>query len=166
MGDDLALEGRDAIRTPMQWSLLPNSGFSSAPKAALVRPVVDHGDFAYEKVNVTDQRRDRRSLLSWFERMIRTLREAPEVGAGSCTHVDLPAPPGVLVHRADDVTGTMLFVHNLGPDDGKVDLSSLYAEAEEPNDVLTDREYADLGKFREIEVGGYGYRWIRLRRRA
>jgi maltose alpha-D-glucosyltransferase/alpha-amylase len=164
MGDDLALEGRDAIRTPMQWSILPNAGFSTASKAELVRPVVDHGDFAYEKVNVTRQRLDRKSLLSWFERMIRTLREAPEVGAGSCTHVDVPAPPGVLVHRADDSTGTMLFVHNLGPDDGTVDLSSLYPEAESPNDVLADREYADLGKFREIEVAGYGYRWIRLRR--
>jgi maltose alpha-D-glucosyltransferase/alpha-amylase len=55
-------------------------------------------------------------------------------------------------------------VHNLGPDAGVVDLSSLYAEAESPNDVLADREYPDLGKFREIEVAGYGYRWIRLRR--
>jgi maltose alpha-D-glucosyltransferase/alpha-amylase len=164
MGDDLALEGRDAIRTPMQWSTLPNAGFSTASKAELVRPVVDHGDFAYEKVNATRQRLDPKSLLSWFERMIRTLREAPEVGAGSCTHVDVPAPPGVLVHRADDSTGTMLFVHNLGPDDGTVDLSSLYPEAESPNDELADREYADLGKFREIEVAGYGYRWIRLRR--
>jgi maltose alpha-D-glucosyltransferase/alpha-amylase len=164
MGDDLALEGRDSIRTPMQWSLLPNSGFSTAPKADLVRPVIEHGDFAYEKVNVTHQRLDRHSLLSWFERMIRTLREAPEVGAGSCTYVDLPAPPGVLVHRADDVTGTMLFVHNLGPDDGAVDLSPLYSEAEAPNDVLADREYPDLDAFKSVEIGGYGYRWIRLRR--
>jgi hypothetical protein len=46
--------------------------------------------------------------------MIRTLREAPEVGSGTCTHVDVPAPRGVLVHRADDDTGTMVFVHNLG----------------------------------------------------
>jgi maltose alpha-D-glucosyltransferase / alpha-amylase len=164
MGDDLALEGRDSIRTPMQWSILPNGGFSTASKAELVRPVVDHGDFAYEKVNVMKQRHDPRSLLSWFERMIRTLREAPEVGAGSCTHVDVPAPAGILVHRADDVTGTMLFLHNLGPDDGTVDLSSLYPEAEAPNDVLADREYPDLDKFREIDVAGYGYRWIRLRR--
>ena len=142
------------------------AGFSTAGKAELVRPVVDHGDFAYEKVNVTSQRHDRRSLLSWFERMIRTLREAPEVGAGTCTHVDVPAPPGVLVHRADDVTGTMLFLHNLGPDDGAVDLSSIYPEAEMPNDVLADREYPDLDKFASVEVGGYGYRWIRLRFRS
>jgi len=164
MGDDLSLEGRNAIRTPMQWSLLPNGGFSEAPSDQLVRPVISTGDFAYEKVNVTRQRHDPRSLLSWFERMIRTLREAPEVGAGSCTFVDLPAPAGVLVHRADDVTGTMLFLHNLGPDDGTVDLSTLYPEAEFPNDVLADQEYPDLGKFQSVEISGHGYRWIRLRR--
>src|SRR4029078_736959 len=27
MGEDLSLEGRNSIRTPMQWSSLPNGGF-------------------------------------------------------------------------------------------------------------------------------------------
>ncbi|MDT4990582.1 MAG: maltose alpha-D-glucosyltransferase / alpha-amylase [Actinoplanes sp.] len=164
MGDDLALEGRDSIRTPMQWSLLANGGFSAAEPDQVVRPVVSTGAFAYDKVNVTSQRHDPRSLLSWFERMIRTLREAPEVGSGTCLHVDVPAPHGTLVHRADDVTGTMLFVHNLGDEDGTIDLSSLAAEAEYPNDVLADREYGELGTFDAVAIGGYGYRWIRLKR--
>jgi maltose alpha-D-glucosyltransferase / alpha-amylase len=162
MGDDLSLEGRDAIRTPMQWSLLKNGGFSTADSP--VRPVVSTGEFAYENVNVTKQRHDPRSLLSWFERMIRTLREAPEVGSGSCTHVDVPAPTGVLVHRADDVTGTMLFIHNLADSDGTIDLSTLAEEAEFANDVLADREYPEVGGFEKVDIGGYGYRWIRLRR--
>jgi maltose alpha-D-glucosyltransferase/alpha-amylase len=164
MGDDLSLEGRDAIRTPMQWSSLENGGFSSADPAKLSRPVVTGGDYGYQKVNVTLQRHDSSSLLAWFERMIRTLREAPEIGAGSCTHVDVPVPQGVLVHRADDTTGTMLFVHNLCTKDAVVDLSSVYAESELPNDVLADQEYPDLGKLAEVPVAGHGYRWIRLRR--
>jgi maltose alpha-D-glucosyltransferase/alpha-amylase len=164
MGDDLLLKGRDAIRTPMQWSLLPNAGFSSAKPGDLARPVVTEGEFGYDKVNVTRQRHDPGSLLSWFERMIRTLREAPEVGSGSCTHVDVPVPHGVLVHRADDITGTMAFVHNLGEKAATLDLRSLAADAESPNDVLADREYGDLDDFTAVQVGGYGYRWIRLRR--
>jgi maltose alpha-D-glucosyltransferase/alpha-amylase len=164
MGDDLSLEGRDAIRTPMQWSLLPNAGFSTAKAGELARPIVTEGEFGYQNVNVTKQRHDPRSLLSWFERMIRTLREAPEVGSGTCTHVDVPVPHGVLVHRADDVTGTMVFVHNLGEQDATLDLSTLAAEAQFPNDTLADREYGDLGDFTAVKVGGYGYRWIRLKR--
>src|SRR3954447_26819403 len=52
MGDDLSLDGGNAIRTPMQWSLLPNGGFSTARTADLVRPVVSDGEYGYEKVNV------------------------------------------------------------------------------------------------------------------
>jgi maltose alpha-D-glucosyltransferase/alpha-amylase len=129
-----------------------------------VRPVISDGEYGYQVVNVTTQRHDPTSLLSWFERMMRTLREAPEVGSGTCTHVDVPAPEGLLVHRADDVTGTMLFLHNLGPDGGTVDLGHLYAEAQQPNDVLADQEYADVGKLDALTVAGHGYRWIRLRR--
>ncbi len=164
MGDDLSLSGRDAIRTPMQWSLLDNSGFSTAAPEQLVRPMITTGDFSYEKVNVTLQRQDPTSLLAWFERMIRTLREAPEVGSGTCQHVDLPAPAGVLIHRADGTTGTMVFVHNLGERSGVIDLSSLAAEAKAPNDVLADQAYPELGKLDEVAIGAYGYRWIRLRR--
>ncbi|KUL29504.1 alpha-amylase family protein [Actinoplanes awajinensis] len=164
MGDDLALNGRDAIRTPMQWNRLANAGFSTADPKDLIRPVVTDDGYGYETVNVTHQRHDPSSLLSWFERMIRTLREAPEVGNGSCTHVDVPAPRTLLVHRADDTTGTMLFLHNLGPDEVRIDLSSLEGDAEQPNDVLADSEYPEPDKLDDLSVSGYGYRWIRLRR--
>jgi maltose alpha-D-glucosyltransferase/alpha-amylase len=164
MGEDVSLPGREAIRTPMQWSYLPNGGFSSADAKQLVRPVIAEGEFGYENLNVTAQRHDPGSLLAWFERMIRTLREAPEVGAGSCTHVDVLAPPGVLVHRADDDSGTMLFLHNLGTDRVTVDLQSVAPDAEFPNDVFADQEYDPVGKLDALEVAGYGYRWIRLHR--
>ncbi|HWG99210.1 MAG TPA: alpha-amylase family protein [Pilimelia sp.] len=164
MGDDLSLPGREAIRTPMQWSLLPNAGFSTAKPDRLVRPVISEGEYGYERVNVTNQRCDPNSLLAWFERMIRTLREAPEVGCGRCAHIDLPNPPAVLAHRADAATGTMVFLHNLGPEDATADLSPLAAEADHPIDVLTDREYPAVGDLSELPVAGYGYRWIRLRR--
>ncbi|TDC67203.1 trehalose synthase [Micromonospora sp. KC207] len=166
MGEDLSLPGREAIRTPMQWSFKPNAGFSTAEEEKLVRPVIDSGDFSYEKVNVTAQRGDPRSLLSWFERMIRTLREAPEIGSGSTTHIDVPMPTGVLAHRADGPTGTMVFLHNLGTEDVEVDLGGLAAEADLPMDVLADRHYGEVGKLDSLKLSGYGYRWIRLCRGA
>ncbi|MEV2238638.1 alpha-amylase family protein [Micromonospora sp. NPDC049891] len=162
MGEDLSLDGREAIRTPMQWSSHRNAGFSTAEAEKLVRPVIDKGDFGYEKVNVTLQRRDRTSLLAWFERMIRTLREAPEIGGGSTTHIDIPTPPGVLAHRADGPTGTMVFLHNLGTTDAEVDLSTLQSEADLPIDVLSDRNYDEVGKLDKLQLSGHGYRWIRL----
>ena len=78
----------------------------------------------------------------------------------------LALPAGVLAHRADGPTGTMVFLHNLGPDDATVDLGSLYEEAELPIDVLSDRRYRAVGKLDSLDLAGYGYRWIRLRRGA
>jgi maltose alpha-D-glucosyltransferase/alpha-amylase len=162
MGDDLSLPGRNSIRTPMQWSPSSGGGFSDAQE--LIRPVISGGEYGYEKVNVTTQRNDKDSLLGWFERMIRTLRESPEVSAGRCAHVDRKLPPGVLAHRADGSTGTMLFLHNLGTEDVQVDLSDLYGEANDPNQVFGDSDYEPVGRLDALDLAGYGYRWIRLRR--
>ncbi|WP_238016276.1 alpha-amylase family protein [Dactylosporangium sp. AC04546] len=161
MGEDLSQVGRYAIRTPMQWSYATNGGFSEAPP---IRPVISAGPYGYKSVNVTAQRHDDQSLLAWFERMIRTLRESPEVGGGTCTAIDQPLPPGVLVHRADGPTGTMVFLHNLGPEAATVDLSALHAEAHHPNAVFADRDYPEVGDLSALDLGPYGYRWIRLRR--
>ncbi|MEU0563669.1 alpha-amylase family protein [Dactylosporangium maewongense] len=161
MGEDLTQTGRYAIRTPMQWSFAKNGGFSDAEP---IRPVISKGEWGYEKVNVTAQRHDDRSLLAWFERMIRTLREIPEVGGGVCTCVDRQLPPGVLAHRADGPTGSVLFLHNLGTEDAVVDLGDLAKETHLPNDVFADREYDLAGDFTALRLAGYGYRWIRLRR--
>ncbi|WP_433051023.1 alpha-amylase family protein [Dactylosporangium sp. CS-033363] len=163
MGEDLSQEGRYAIRTPMQWSFDKHGGFSAADP---IRPVISKGEFSYEKVNVTAQRHDDQSLLAWFERMIRTLRESPEVGNGTCSVIDQALPPGVLVHKAEGRTGTMLFLHNLGTDDVVVDLSDLDAEVNHPNDVFADREYPEVGDFSALPLGPYGYRWIRLKRES
>lgn len=166
MGEDLSQDGRYAIRTPMQWSSARNAGFSSAPSASLVRPVVSRGDFSFKKINVDDARHDRGSLLNWFERMIHTLRESPEVGYGTCTHVDIPVDRGVLIHRADGAAGTMVFLHNLSDQPSTVDLSSLKGEAEQLNQVFADADYEPLDGLKSIELNGYGYRWIRLARSA
>ena len=163
MGDDLSQPDRESIRTPMQWSPLPNAGFSTAAADQLVAPVVTDAAFGYDKDNVRAQRNDPDSLLSWFERMMRTLRECPEINTGTCAHVDVPTPPGLLVHRADDTTGTMLFLHNLGDQVATVDVSSLDDLATSPTEMLADGDYGDID-LAKLTVSGYGYRWISLRR--
>src|SRR3954469_13427429 len=113
MGDDLSLPERDAIRTPMQWNAGENGGFSTAPRRALVRPPINDGSFVYEHVNVSDQRRDANSLLSWMERAVRTLRECPEFGTGTPRVVDVRGRPGVFAISYDAPSGAMLAVNNL-----------------------------------------------------
>ncbi len=160
MGDDLTLIGREAIRTPMQWSDGPQAGFTSSDKP--LRPVISTGEFRYAKVNVAAQRATPLSLLSWFSRMILTLRDCPEVGIGSCTALDQQLPPAVLAHRADARTGTMLFLHNLGEEPVCLDLSNLFAETDEPHELFADQDYPSIARFGALDLDAYGYRWIRL----
>jgi maltose alpha-D-glucosyltransferase/alpha-amylase len=166
MGDDLALPERNAIRTPMQWSGADNGGFSPAPAGDLVRPVVDGGAFGYQTVNVARQRREPDSLLSWFERMIRTARECPEIGLGRWTVLPVRAR-SVLAVRYEADTGTVLFVHNLGEEPVRLDLGRQDGQNQDAVELFADQDYprpsAALG---ELDVGRYGYRWFRLARWA
>jgi maltose alpha-D-glucosyltransferase/alpha-amylase len=165
MGEDLRLPERDAIRTPMQWSDTANAGFSDASSDRLVRPVIDEGDHSYRHVNVTDQRRDPDSLLTWFDRMLHTLRECEEIGVGEHHVVPVDAS-NVLAHRADAPAGSVVFVHNLSGEPARVCLSHSpddHGARQEPVEVFSNREYPEL-RLDDLEVDPYGYRWIRLRR--
>jgi maltose alpha-D-glucosyltransferase / alpha-amylase len=167
MGEDLALPGRAAIRTPMQWEPRAGGGFSTARPEALAAPVPTRGRYGVRQVNVHDQERDPGSLLSWFERMIRTLRECPEVGVGQPSVLDVPLPRPVLAHRFDAPEGAMVFLHNLDDRAVTVDLGRLDGMDGPPADVFTDGDYPPLPRtLTGVELHGFGYRWIRLRRRA
>ena len=163
MGENLDIEGRMSVRTPMQWTDEENGGFSKARPSRLRRPVVE-GRFGPLAVNVAAQRRDPESLLSWMERLIRRRRETPELGWGTWKVVRTNVP-SVFAHRCDWEGRTIVAAHNLGeqpcvvrlqlgdvPEDGKLD------------DLLDER-----GAFQNIEDGalelkldGYGFRWLRI----
>ncbi len=103
MGEDLAADGRMAVRTPMQWTAGRNGGFSTAAPRKLVQPVVS-GPFGPDHVNVAAQMRDRDSLWNWMRTLITIRRTCPELGwgepsilehdGGHSVLVQRPAPPG------------------------------------------------------------------------
>src|SRR5690606_26680066 len=61
MGDNIWLDDRHGVRTPMQWSGEKNAGFSDAEETYL--PVIDDEIYGYEKVNVALQEKDPNSYL-------------------------------------------------------------------------------------------------------
>lgn len=162
MGDDLSLPQRDSIRTPMQWSGAPQAGFTSSDKP--VRPIITGGDYGFERVNVTAQRSDPSSLLTWFERMLRTLHECPEFGIGECTVLD-PKSTTVLALRYDCPVGSVVAVTNLVDEKCTVDLSPQQGGTADPLDMFANRKYEPVpDDLSAIELDGWGYRWIRLAR--
>jgi len=164
MGDDLALPERNAIRTPMQWTPHANAGFSDADPDELCQPVISGGDFGHEKVNVVSQRGDPASLVSWMGRMLHTVRECPEFGAGQTLPVD-SGVPSVLALRHEGPTGVMLSLVNLADESCQVDLGPQPGQQGEPLEVFANGDYGPIDpELKKMKVDAYGYRWIRLAR--
>jgi maltose alpha-D-glucosyltransferase/alpha-amylase len=161
MGDDLSLDERNSVRTPMQWSNDTNAGFSDAPPEKLIRPVITGENYGYQHLNVIAQRRDPNSLLNWMERAIRMRKECPEFGWGSWQIIDT-GNPCVFAHRSSWKTGTTIAVHNLGRETCTVKLSLQDGE-EHFVDLLDDQPYKPIeGSVQNVEIEGYGYRWFRV----
>jgi maltose alpha-D-glucosyltransferase/alpha-amylase len=165
MGDNLDLPERAAIRTPMQWSAEPNGGFSTAPSDSLVRPVISEGEYRYQRVNMTGQRLQFDSLLNWTERAVRTRKECPEFGWGTLQFLKTDRTH-VLAHACTWRGETVVAVHNFSRAacSVKVDWPErtqelLYLFGRDVQDPLPSASAAAL-----VDLDGYDYRWMRVRR--
>jgi trehalose synthase len=171
MGENLAVPGRNAVRTPMQWNDARNGGFSTAPPRRLPRPVTE-GAFGPAHVNVAEQRNDPDSLWTFMAQLVRRYRQSPELGWGAFEALDQPFP-AVLAHVARLDAWATIAVHNLGPEACRVPLSlaGLDGDGLAPVALVTDL----LSDYRlepvttgagapsiEVDLDGYGYRWLRV----
>jgi glycosidase len=163
MAENLEIEGRLSVRSPMQWTDEKNGGFSSAPPSRLRRPVVEDR-FGPMAVNAAAQRRDPDSLLTWMERVIRRRRETTELAWGSWQVLETDVD-AVLAHRCDWEGRSVVAVHNLGADPCvvRVELGDV-PEGATLDDLLDERPALDEidGTSLELKLGGYGYRWYRI----
>ena len=163
MGENLEAEGRLAVRTPMQWTSGRNGGFSDAPPSRLSGPVPE-GAYAPEHVNVSDQRRDPDSLLNFVQQLARRYRECPELGWTEQAEVLDQPHAAVLAHRSTWQDASMVALHNLGSEAVRVPLH--LPDTDEDSrliDLLRDDELVPDEKGRvEVELEGYGYRWLRV----
>ena len=66
MGDNIYLGDRNGVRTPMQWSMDRNGGFSKADSARLYLPLIMDPVYGYQSVNVEAQERDPSSMLHFM----------------------------------------------------------------------------------------------------
>ncbi len=83
MGDNIWLNDRDAVRTPMQWTPDRNSGFSAAEPGKLYLPVISSLVYHYNNVNVEAQMAHSSSLLHWVRAMLEVRKRHPVFGLGT-----------------------------------------------------------------------------------
>ncbi|WP_299033690.1 maltose alpha-D-glucosyltransferase [uncultured Pseudokineococcus sp.] len=93
MGDNIWLDDRDAVRTPMQWTPDRNAGFSTADPGKLYLPTIQSLVYSYGAVNVEASLASSSSLLHWVRSLLALRKEHPVFGMGTYVplHADNPA---------------------------------------------------------------------------
>jgi maltose alpha-D-glucosyltransferase / alpha-amylase len=112
MGDNIFLGDRDGVRTPMQWSIDRNGGFSRADAQRLYLPIIQDPIYGYASVNVEAQDRSPHSLLNWIRRMIAVRRAHKVFGRGTLTFL-YPENRTVLAYVREYEDEAVLCVVNL-----------------------------------------------------
>jgi trehalose synthase len=162
MGENRDIPGRQAVRTPMQWTDGKNGGFSRVAPSRLVAPQPGDG-YAPQHVNVQQQRNDEESLLHFIRGLISRYRVSPEIGWGSLRILEHNGA-GVLAHEVASDVGRMMAAHNftdvpvrltieLGPVEDGTGLLDLHS----PERVALDAR----GRV-DLELTPYGFRWLRV----
>lgn len=159
MGDDLRLDQRDSVRTPMQWSTEPHAGFTRAARPVV--PVVADGPYGFDQVNAAAQRRDPESLLNWTERIIRMRKEVPELGWGEFAVLET-GNDGVLALRYEWRNNTVVTIHNFRGEAIEIELKVGGDAGRSLTNLLSEASSeADARGRHHIILEPYGYRWYR-----
>ncbi len=162
MGDDIWLDDRDGVRTPMQWSAGQNAGFSAADPDGLYSPVIDDEAYGYRTINVEAQRRDPHSLLNRMRHMIRIRKAHPALGRGQVHFLD-QTNKAVLAFLRTFEGQTILAVNNLSSGPQRVELDLATFAGTRPEDLLSQESLPECTvEAYPLHLAGYEYRWLNL----
>lgn len=162
MGDDLSLNERMSVRTPMQWSAETNAGFSTAAKT--VRPIISQGPYGYQKVNVAAQRSDSSSILNQVARFARLRKQCPEIGWANGKIIDTGSDH-VLAIQYDWQGRSLVTVYNFGQEPAQCQVKSALKTGLTMTNLF-DRTTNIVGANGSLPVrlSGYGSAWYRLKK--
>jgi maltose alpha-D-glucosyltransferase/alpha-amylase len=108
MGDNIWLEDRNGVRTPMQWDDGPSAGFTQAEPFA----PFPEGGYGPKYVNVAVQMEDPDSLLRTLQRMIKARKQHHVFGWGSFKWIDA-GTSSIAAYTRNDKNENMLILNNL-----------------------------------------------------
>jgi len=162
MGDNVHLGDRDGVRTPMQWSVDRNAGFSKADPALLYLPVIVDPVYGYQAVNVESQKRNPSSFFHFIRRMIALRKQYKAFGRGTMEFL-YPENRKVLAYLRRYNEEVILAVANLSRfvQPAELDLSRFNGWT--PVEMLGRVEFPTIGELPYfITLGPHAFYWFRL----
>ena len=167
MGDNIYLNDRDGVRTPMQWSMDLNGGFSRANPASLVLAPITDPLYGYQAVNVEAQALDPHSLLNWTRRLLAVRKQQKAFGRGSLNMLS-PRNRRVLayVREFTDALGntqTIVCVANVSRSAQAVELDLSTWAGRVPVEMLSTQPFPPIGPMPySLTLAPYGFYWFLL----
>ena len=162
MGDNIYLNDRDGVRTPMQWSVDRNGGFSRANPARLfLAPIMDPV-YGYASVNVEAQSTSPSSLINWLRKLIAVRQGSRVFGRGTFDFI-MPANRKVIAYLRKFEDQVVVCVANLSrvPQQAALDLSDYSGRV--PVEMIGWSPFATIGDDRYvITLPGHGFFWFLL----
>ena len=162
MGDNIYLGDRDGVRTPMQWSIDRNGGFSRADFAQLYFPVIMDPVYGYQSVNVESQQRYESSLLNWMKHIIHVRKQHPVFGCGKMEFIK-PENRKVFAFTLAYEGETVLCVYNLARSAQPVSLDLQAYEGRVPIEMIDRTPFPHVtGQLYQLALAPYGFYWFLL----
>jgi maltose alpha-D-glucosyltransferase / alpha-amylase len=161
MGDNIWLDDRDGVRTPMQWNDGPTAGFSTAPPEQLYLPVVDGEIYGSQQVNIASQKDDPNSLLNRISTLLQIRSQHAVFGRGELTLLK-PSNPSVLAYTREDESETIVLLHNLSSEPQEVNRSELLKKGQTYLSLLGQNASETFSHEPVIHLSGYEFIWLKL----
>lgn len=162
MGDNIYLGDRHGVRTPMQWNMNLNAGFSTANPQRLYLPVITDPVYRYESVNVATQDESTSSLLYWMRNVIAMRKRLNVFGRGTMKFIDTDNNKVLCYVRSDDKQ-RIVIVANLSQFSQSTTLNLAEFKNCEVTEVFSQNRFVNVGEGQyPITIGPYGYFWFQL----
>ncbi len=162
MGDNIDLEDRDGVRTPMQWNDSPNAGFSTAPAEKIQVPVISDAVYGYAGVNVVQAKADPASLYYWLKRTIALRKQHPVFGEGAF-RMCAPDNRAVMAWIRESAGEKILCAVNFSPEQQTLPWKGIIGDAPILEVLLSSTESKETPSAQPaLVLEGYGYRWIKI----
>lgn len=162
MGDNVYLGDRDGVRTPMQWSMDRNAGFSSANPQQLYLPINIDPEYHYESVNVEIQQNNSHSLLWWMKRLLTVRKRQRAFGRGTLAFLH-PDNHRVLAYHRKYEDEQLLVVANLSRFVQAVELDLEHYRGLTPVELFGRSELPAIGEgLYPLTLGPYAFYWLSL----
>ncbi|MBX2954535.1 MAG: maltose alpha-D-glucosyltransferase [Cyclobacteriaceae bacterium] len=162
MGDNIYLGDRFGVRTPMQWSMNVNAGFSNANPQKLYLPVITDPIYRYESVNVATQDENPSSLLWWIRQVIAMRKRLSVFGRGDMKFIDSTNSKVLCFLRSYEKQHIIL-VANLSQFSQVTSLNLTEFKDCDVTEVFSQNRFMNVGDGQyPITIGPYGYYWLQL----